>query len=448
LLSAQELLHLNYKYGSLKYDAFSIPASRLKSRVVRDLLGLPFGFLGRLILGFQPKRWFPGRGKILFFFISRNNYSVLEPVQALVPNSVFLTTRRRLADGYFVPMWLVYLASFFFVPRMLYYCFTSSKEHQTSFRAFFRTYLLTFGLYVVFRQYIRMISPKGVVVANDHRREPRTLVKVCKECGIPTFFIPHGTINAEGAAPLEFDFALLEGHDSLEKYRKAGVGNCQIYLLGRPYFDQTCEDRNRSRHLRRLGICLNPLDSVEGLEPTCRALQQSFPELQIIIRPHPVMTGRQFFALTAKLGAAYSDSRAENSMEFMKRVDAVAAGDSSILLDAAVANVYPIYFNPGVGKRDMCGFVASGLADYVSGIEEMQDLVRKLAQTKPDVRMRTKMYCATVGTRYDGRSSELARMLIQESVLGNRVYLEGWRRVPDVEFEAYEPIDDPEDCVN
>lgn len=448
MLSLQELLHLNYMYGSLKYD---ITPSCLKSRVVRDLIKLPFWFLGHLVMGFQPKRWFPGRGKIVFFFNTHNNYFVLQPVQALVPDSVFLTTSMRYVsilstarvrlDSYLVQTWLVYLVSFFFVPRMLYYCVTARKEVQTSLRAFFRIYLLTFGLYVVFRLYVRALSPKAVAVANDHMGGPRTLVKICKEMGIPTFFIPHGTIDAEGAAPLEFDFALLEGQDSLEKYQKAGKSSCQVYLVGRPFFDSIYKDQNRSRRLGRLGICPIPLDSFERIELTCRILHESFPEVQIVLRPHPAMVGREFSAMAAKLGIAYSNSRTENSIEFMKRVDAIVSGDSSVLLDAAIANVYPIYYDPDGKRRDVCGFVASGLADYVGNIEGLLDLVRRLARDKPDIRMRTRVYCATTGTRYDGRSSELANDLIQKLVLDKEVLPEGWRRIPDARLEAYEFVE-------
>jgi hypothetical protein len=51
--------------------------------------------------------------------------------------------------------------------------------------------------------------------------------------------------------------------------------------------------------------------------------------------------------------------------------------------------------------------------------------------------MKAKMYCATVGTHYDGRSSELASALI-EAVGSSKSITGDWKKIPELCVNAYE----------
>jgi len=56
------------------------------------------------------------------------------------------------------------------------------------------------------------------------------------------------------------------------------------------------------------------------------------------------------------------------------------------------------------------------------------------------IRRKAKAYCSTVGTSYDGSSSELAARLIKSLLSGDQAGMEGWDRIRDARVEAYELI--------
>jgi len=56
-----------------------------------------------------------------------------------------------------------------------------------------------------------------LVVANDHSYPCTTIVKAAQDEGVKTVYIQHASVSDKFPA-LKFDYALLEGLDSLEKY--------------------------------------------------------------------------------------------------------------------------------------------------------------------------------------------------------------------------------------
>ena len=135
---------------------------------------------------------------------------------------------------------------------------------------------------------------------------------------------------------------------------------------------------------------------------------------------------------------ALSDPRAESPFEFLKSMDAIIAGDSSIHVEAALMNTYPLFFDFSLKRRDSHDFQRSGLVEYVSDVEEICTRVRQLSQHKPNVRSRAKPFVATVGTPFDGRSGELAAELVGDLSSGREVGRGGWNRISGVQLEAYE----------
>ena len=102
-------------------------------------------------------------------------------------------------------------------------------------------------------------------------------------------------------------------------------------------------------------------------------------------------------------------------------------------------NVFAIYYGFDHLHRDYYGFERNGLVEYMATPGDVCDRLNALSQGKPSVRMRAKPYCATLGTRHHGGSSELAGSLIERVLLQGQAELSEWKRIPGVELEAYEP---------
>ena len=112
----------------------------------------------------------------------------------------------------------------------------------------------------------------------------------------------------------------------------------------------------------------------------------------------------------------------KGSFDFLKKVDAIIAGASNILLEAALMNVFPLYYDFAQTHLDWYGFQRSGLVECLSEPEEVCRSIKEICQSKPSVRTKAKLYCATIGTCYDGRSGELAGAMIQKlktATIGN-----------------------------
>ena len=130
--------------------------------------------------------------------------------------------------------------------------------------------------------------------------------------------------------------------------------------------------------------------------------------------------------------------QSEPSFDFLKQCDAIIAGDSNILLEAALMNVLPMYYDFSLSKLDFYGFVHNKLATYYSMPDELCSALKAIIDNKPSVRLKAKYYCSTIGTHYDGHSSDLASAIIQEFVYGNNINMKLWNRTSTVNLEAYE----------
>jgi len=83
-------------------------------------------------------------------------------------------------------------------------------------------------------------------------------------------------------------------------------------------------------------------------------------------------------------------------------------------------------------------FIEKGLSEYKVDPKAAADFLRTVFEHKPNVRLKAKAYCATVGTEYDGRSTELASGIINSLVSDGKVDISRWKRISGVNLEAYE----------
>jgi hypothetical protein len=238
------------------------------------------------------------------------------------------------------------------------------------------------------------------------------------------------------------DYALLDGKDAALLYNQAGKSNTKVFLVGIAKADRFFQEINNRKGVSKIAICSNLWDPPERVEELCKTLSSVFsPDLELIYRPHPRDNrNRMWMAMADKYQVKFSNPSKESSFDFLKKVDVILAGNSNIHLEAALMNVYPIYYDFALDKRlEKYTFLQTGLCEYVDQPESAQNRLVELIKFRPSVRHRAKHYCVTVNTPYDGRSRELAQNMIYQVAAGQPIDLQGWQRVPGLSLEAYEP---------
>ena len=433
----QDIFDFTYEYSSdrlnnLSNTASSLPRKGVFIRIISFLLHL-FMNISTCYQGRGEKK---SPGRIVFFICSKNEYDSLQPVYQQISGSKMVGL--KYADCCSFPYFWAYLMGLIFFPLVLINYIKAKGYKRKSFLYIFDQYMLSYGMNIVGRIWLNRLKPMALVVSNHLAPKTRVMIKIAQDEAILTFYIQHASVN-EGYPPLNFDFALLEGMDSLEKYLYSGVTTSKVFLVGTPKHDQHFHNINTRKKVYSIGICTNILDSLSRAEQLCCAIRHAFPNLPIYIRPH--IADRRIKkrkCMASEFDLDFSDMNTELSYDFLTKVDAIIAGDSTILLEATLMNVFALYYDFTLVDLDYYGFVRDGLVEYSSEPEEIYKHIQKLIANKPAIRMKAKRYCATVGTQYDGHSSELTSLLIQKLIFGNQISLDEWTRLPDIAMAAYE----------
>jgi hypothetical protein len=368
------------------------------------------------------------KDQTLIFATSKNQQAALQPLIDNLDQVVYVGVD-AFGNKRF-PLFFAYLISLFFAPLVLYRYLMASKEVRSSYYYALDLYWFAYGHYIVARWLFRRTQPRSFIVANDHILMTRALVFAARKENIRTIYIQHASVT-ERFPPLVFDYALLEGMDSLQKYITAGPCESSVFLVGMTRFDQHYHAINDNDTCRVVGLCTNLFETPEQVELLVAELSQELAALDYVLRPHPRDPRYdQWVALAQRYDLAFSDGRVESTFNFLEKVDAIVAGESNILLEAALLNVYPIYYDLEDKHLDWYGFHQSGLVDYFSEPEHVRNQLKALNTHKPDVRAKSHYYCATVDTAYDGRSTELTCQLIDGIVVSAESFGASWELLP------------------
>jgi hypothetical protein len=302
----------------------------------------------------------------------------------------------------------------------------------------FDHYLISYGLYIYANKWIRNVLPKVLILSNHTNTINRVILTVAKINNIKTIYVQHASVT-DKFPPLTFDYSLLEGMDSLKKYSRSGYTKTKAFLIGMPKFDLYFSYTNKNDNVRSIGICLNALDSFDKFVEICKEIRNKYPAVEIIIRPYGIKRKLSDWEyLEKKYNVAFSDFNKEKSFDFLIKVDAIISGDSNIILEAALMNVFPIYYDSFKQKLDYYGFIENGLVKYSSELHEIINIIKDVFLFKPSVRDKAKVYCHTVDTAYDGHSAELACELIKYLFYIENYRLVKWNRIQNIDMEAYE----------
>lgn len=383
-------------------------------------------------------------GATFVFVVTQNQVSSLTPLLKNLKSSYLIRDRDIVQTDYLFPLFWAYLFSFLCFPLLLYRLFTApdKKIVAHSFRHGLDRLLLTYGYYIAGRIWLFRNRVGSLVVASDNDMYFRVLTKAARDENIPTIYIQHASVT-KWFPSLSFDYALLEGHDSLGVYSHIGSSDTTVYLVGMPKFDRYLDKVNTNRRVNRIGICANMLDSLKRVDALCLYLTENFDAVEVFLRPHPREERMlEWRNLCIQRGINISEPREEEAFSFLTRVDMIIAGNSSIHLEAALLNIYPLMFNfSDDSTYQAYSYVERGLCEHVMDMKSLHARLEVLINSKPDVRHRAKEYCATVDTPYDGHSSQLTSELVNAITAREPIVNDDWRKIDASLFDAYEPTE-------
>jgi hypothetical protein len=379
----------------------------------------------------------------VFIGFTKNQVDSLRPVYEKIESN---STLIDCSKNYFWKQILssAYVLSICFIPWAIKDFIKSSGSNRAGIAYNFSNHILTYGLYYVLRTYLKKSKFTTIILANDHNMEPRVINKAARDEGIITYYIQHASVTRV-FPPLNMDFALLEGADALQHYESAGQTGTTVFLIGNPKFDSFKLKIRNSKSLENIGICVNLFDPIENVEDLIKTIKHQIPKINIYLRIHPGQSHRDKWTNLAKeLSIEYSDSLTEGVFDFLLNVDAIIAGNSNVHLDAVMLDVYPIFYNFSVDDRQRYySFLERGLCEFAENKNSVINFLSRLITEKPSIRSRAKCYCDTIGTPYDGMSSELAASLIENFPDFPKPRFNNWLIIESSSIRAYKISENP-----
>ena len=337
----------------------------------------------------------------------------MSPIRNKIENSYLLGQKKFRND---FPFYSSYLIAIFFIPVVfIKYLFCKDAYLKKSFTYAFDGFCLAYAFAITLPIWIRNIQPRKIIISNQLSVYHRSLAAATYKLGIETIFMQHASVTDNFPPLINYHTALLEGEDALDKYQKNGSKNLKIYLIGMPKFDYYYGILNKKSTVENIGICTNGMDDIDRFEKLINKISLLNDAKNIYLRPHP--SDRRFeewSKISKKYNIKFSNVRVVNSFDFIGKVDLVIAGDSNILLEAALMNVSCIYFDSFNSNHDWYGFKKNGLVDYFNNIDLLLIRVGELIIEKKTTRNIAKKYIETVNTSFEGRSSQLAANILND----------------------------------
>ena len=363
-------------------------------------------------------------GSLLVVTGTQNNRDALRPVEdELQSRTVSITHWTENEWRQFDRQ--AYRSGLAFLPALLVRWLLARGYVRKSFRWAGDVYGYLYGFYLAVRQALRESRPSGVLVSNDHIGWFRAIVQAANDEHVPTFYVQHASVTEE-FPPLNFDTAFLEGRDALEKYEVAArrqasrAPTTDVFLVGMTKFDSHSQRPHGRTSVRRIGLAANLLDDFDRIADLAEAIRAADRHLELALRPHPRASNAdiaKFEQLAQDQNLRLSDARREPPVEFVASLDAVIACDSSILLEAALLNVLPMYYPFSPDSNDYYGYCRSGLCERFDNTDSVIAELKRLESGRADVRAAARHYVATAGSAWEGRSSQLIAEVIERRII-------------------------------
>jgi len=272
--------------------------------------------------------------------------------------------------------------------------------------------LVNFSLFLAsvdwFATCLQNVQCEKIILTNDHNLQPLALLYAARKARVKSYYIQHASVS-EAFPKLLPDVALLEGQQAVDTYKKIGNLSRTTKLVGIARMDGLLNSKTITKNQDRVvGLCLKPYYSKELIENLIAKIQQSEAVGKIILRPHPG-NSQAFYDFLEGFNVTISNAKTQRPHEFIRQLDVMISGESSILLEAALMKVKTLYIDDKVARFDLYGFVKNGITEVLPSLEDLPSVLSRpdLAEHLEDYYQNCQYYCSTVNTQHENKSKEL-----------------------------------------
>lgn len=302
--------------------------------------------------------------------------------------------------------------SAFLFPHIL----QESRRYEGGLRQFYvRQLFRSCGYWFWLKALLRQSPSRWVLTANDHNPWNRMLYALARRDGRRTAYVQHASIS-DIFPPLNFDVAFLDGQVSMDIYQhiagqSTSAANTGVVCLCGTQKQVGCLKGEAMSEV--VGVATSSLTDLEVALGLINGLLKD--GWQIVLRSHPTespdrirvhqdwasaMPGLQFQKGTVPLPT------------FLADVGMVLAGDSGVLLEAAVAGRGAVYAQmlSGRGFNDYYGFVQNGIAFALDASDHLGAQLRdwKTYMSSREYARCISRYSASFGTEWYGHEGQWA----------------------------------------
>jgi hypothetical protein len=349
--------------------------------------------------------------KFAFFPFTGNNYRALHSVQEKLNNAFSFSVND------IFPLDRISLYALIYSPVVFGKYLISSGFQKKAYCSKFVNLCKSFGYYIEAEKFLKKIKPEFVIVANDHSTPQRSCFRVAQKLGIKTIYIQHASVT-ENFPSLEFDYAFLDGQESLDKYTaKKKMCKSMVFLSGNPRFDiikslnpTTFEKENAIR----CGIAINQNDNFKKIQGLIHILQKNIKNIIITIRPHPLMDSDFWNIFSNNNHIYFSNSITENPFLFINKNDIFISGESAFHLDAMLSRKKSYYYNFTDDRiLDWYGYLKSGLVRDITSYSHPK--IKEILVQEHEINIPLlRYYISNFETSYWGNSADLIAETISQ----------------------------------
>ncbi|AUD61023.1 hypothetical protein AYJ58_16785 [Shewanella sp. Pdp11] len=316
--------------------------------------------------------------KLLFYYGSLNQFKALNPIVSKVRGMTI--SENRCAD-FKLQYFNCFLFSFLFLPITVLKLISVNQYVFNSFRFNLDGYLMSIGYYVEWLRVLNKLSPRAVIVSNDHNPSNRALISACKSLGIKTCFIQHAPAVC-GFPALDYNLALLEGKHAIACYDVAP--ECNVKFVG-SYISS-----HVNNNLSEADNVLFSTGLVSNINESSLVIKNILElNKRIILRPHPADPRLELWKqISNNHNISFSDPKLESPITALQSCNVVIGAMSGLLLESAVRSKAVYCFNGqntvpdwyGLIENKVCGTLSLDNLKSLANIFDFENLVIHSAQ--------------------------------------------------------------------
>lgn len=361
-------IRLNIDYVNARFSNYS-PTKLFLLDFLKFLAGVRFIF--------KRARKIDTKNKVNSLYslgFSKNQNIALKELQTMSEKIKHFDCRTSQSSIY--PWNVVYLFSLLFAPLSFIYlsCLLVLKEYRNVLPFCFWECMKCPGYFLGALYFYSRTNITHLVLADDQNPVARALLYVSRYTDVKTIYIQHAGVS-NIFPPLDFDFALLDGEYSENVYSGISkvtntLSKTKVLHFGATRYEKFYEvaKDNIESKINHVIVAINKADNINEVEELCQSLSNY--GFYVGIKPHPAMK----IPDELKKFRIIDDN---NLINCKKSFGIVIAGNSNVLLDAAMLGFLPLYTSKLSEPYDYCGFVKNRVAYDIADID-----IRKLLSAK------------------------------------------------------------------